>query len=182
MSTGDQLISQPAKDDRVIVLIDAASLFYAAASLGIEIDYAKLIPCLVGDRQFLFAYYYTGINPGNKKQQAFLRWMQNHGYRVVAKEISLSADGNRKADLMVEMAVDMLNLASHCDTIVLVSGNGSLTYAVETVMERGVQVDLVALREMTSDALLQLADRYVNLETLKALICKSKANNQPSPD
>ncbi len=158
--------------NRLLILIDASSLFYAASTLGIEIDYLRLLETLKAQKRLVFAYYYTGFNSGNKKQQAFLRWMQNNGYRVIAKEIAQVADGNRKADLTVEMAVDMLTLANRCDTILLLSGNGNLLYVVQTVARLGLRIELVSLREMTSDSLIAIADQYTDLGTIKEAICK----------
>jgi uncharacterized LabA/DUF88 family protein len=158
--------------DRIIVFIDASSLFYGAAALQIEVDYAKLLPCLVGDRILMFAYYYTGINPGNRKQQAFLKWIKNNGYRVFSKEITLQSDGHRKADLTVEIAVDMMLMSTHCDRILLVSGNGNLSYAIETISSRGTPVEIISLRSMTSESLITLANPYRNLDSLKDHIAK----------
>lgn len=172
MTSDDRLPLREFPCDRVLVLIDASNLFYAALKLEIQVDYTKLLNCLVGDRPLSFAYYYSGIDPHNQKQQAFLRWMQSNGYRVVTKEITTTVDGHRKADLTVEMAVDMLLLSERCDVLVLVSGNGNLAYAIQTVASRGVKVELVGLRDMTSDLLMHLADRYIDLESLKDQICK----------
>jgi hypothetical protein len=61
---------------RVVVLIDAASLFYAANHLGIEIDYTKLLQILTQGRPLIRAYFYTGVDSTNKKQSNFLFWMR----------------------------------------------------------------------------------------------------------
>jgi uncharacterized LabA/DUF88 family protein len=172
MSMGDDLLLQDLRQNRLLILIDASSLFYAASTLGIEIDYIRLLETLRSQKRLVFAYYYTGFNPGNKKQQAFLRWMQSNGYRVISKEIAQVADGNRKADLTVEMAVDMLTLSSRCDTVLLLSGNGNLLYAVQTIARLGLRIELVSLRDMTSDSLMTIADQYTDLGSIKDSICK----------
>ncbi len=158
--------------DRIAVLIDGANLFYSASSLGIEVDYARLLQTLVGNRRLLRSYFYTGVDPKNEKQRGFLLWLSRHGYRVVSKDLALDPDGARRANLHVEMAVDMMRLADHCDTITLLSGDGQLTYAVDALSYQGVRVELVSLQSMTSDSLINLADRYTDLAELQKSICK----------
>lgn len=158
---------------RVAILIDGSSLFYAALQLGIEVDYTKLLCRLIANARLLRAFFYTGVERTNEKQQGFLLWMRRNGYRVVSKDLVQFADGSRKADLDVEIAVDMMTLANYCDTVVLVSGNGDLAYAVDAVTYRGVRVEIVSLRSMTSDSLINLADDYIDLSSIKEEIQKT---------
>ncbi|MEM9485268.1 MAG: NYN domain-containing protein [Cyanobacteria bacterium P01_F01_bin.116] len=164
--------SLPQVRDRMAVLIDGANLFYSASYLGIEVDYARLLETLVGNRRLLRSYFYTGVDPKNEKQRGFLLWLSRHGYRVISKELAQDVDGTRRANLHVEMAVDMMRLADHCDSITLLSGDGHLTYAVDALSYRGVRVELVSLQSMTSDSLINLADRYTDLAELQDFICK----------
>ncbi|MBD2078973.1 NYN domain-containing protein [Leptolyngbya sp. FACHB-17] len=164
--------------DRVAIFIDGSNLFYAAMQLGLEIDYSKLLGYLVGGRRLLRAYFYTGVDPHNEKQQGFLLWMRRHGYRVVTKELIHNADGTRHANLDVEIAVDMLELARYCNTMILLSGDGDLTYAVNTVAYRGVQVEVVSLQTMTSDSLVNVVDRYTDLAKIKSLIQRDELESR----
>ncbi len=157
---------------RVAIFIDGANLFYAALQLGIEIDYAKLLCYLTNTGRLLRAFFYTGVDRTNEKQQGFLLWMRRNGYRVVTKDLALLPDGSKKANLDVEIAVDMINLAPYYDTGVLVSGNGDLTYAVNAVTYKGVRVEVLSVRSMTSDSLIDVADYFIDLDTIKEHIQK----------
>jgi len=64
-------------------------------------------------------------------------------------------------------------LVGSYDTAILVSGDGDLAYAVDAVSYRGVRVEVVSLRTMTSDSLINVADRYIDLDMLKEDIQKS---------
>lgn len=157
---------------RVAIFIDGSNLFYAALQLGIEIDYTKLLLCLTDGSRLLRAFFYTGVDRTNEKQQGFLLWMRRNGYRVISKELVQLPDGSKKANLDVEIAVDMMALIGSYDTAVLVSGDGDLAYAVDAASYRGVRVEVVSLRSMTSDHLINVADRYVDLESIKEDIMK----------
>ncbi len=157
---------------RVAIFIDGSNLFYAALQLGIEIDYAKLLCRLTSGSRLLRSFFYIGVDCANEKQQSFLLWMRRNGYRVITKALIQFPDGSKKVDLDIEIVVDMIALADFYDTAILVSGDGDLTYAVEAVSYRGVQVEVVSLRSMTSDSLINVADRYIDLDTIKEDIKK----------
>ncbi|OLP19628.1 NYN domain-containing protein [Leptolyngbya sp. 'hensonii'] len=164
---------------QVLLLIDASSLFYAAMHLEIEIDYARLLSYLVRDSWLVHAFFYTGLDPANEKQKQFLYWMQRNGYRVIAKDLIHFPDGSIKVNLNVEMAIDMMRLAECCNTVVLVSGDGELAYALDAVAYRGIRTELVCLRSLTSEHLINIADRYIDLASLKSDICKpSRASDR----
>ncbi len=172
VSTGS--LNSNNKPDRIAILIDGASLFYGALQLQLEIDYSKLLTYLKGDRQLLRAYFYTGSDRSNERQQGFLLWMRRNGYRVITKELITLPDGSRKANLDVEIAIDMMTLGAYCDTIVLLSSTGDLSYAVNALSYRGVKIEIVSLRANTHDQLINLADRFVDLADIQDLIRKTK--------
>ncbi len=59
------------------------------------------------------------------------------------------------------------------DTAVIVSGDGDLAYAADAVSYRGARIEVVSLRSMTSDSLINVADRYIDLEQIKEEIQKT---------
>ena len=158
---------------RIAIFVDGSNLFYAALQLGVEIDYAKLLCRLTGGSRLLRSFFYTGVDPTNEKQQGFLLWMRRNGYRVITKELIQLPDGSKKANLDVEIAVDMMALVGCYDTAILVSGDGDLAYAVDAVSYRGIRVEVVSLRSMTSDSLINVADRYIDLDNIKEDIQKA---------
>jgi uncharacterized LabA/DUF88 family protein len=168
---------------RVAIFVDGSNLFYAALQLNIEIDYTKLLARLTGGSRLLRSFFYTGVDRNNEKQQGFLLWMRRNGYRVIAKDLVQLPDGSKKANLDVEIAVDMMALVGSYDTAVLVSGDGDLAYAVDAVSYRGVRVEVVSLRSMTSDSLINVSDRYIDLENVKEEIQKiPRSNLSITPD
>jgi uncharacterized LabA/DUF88 family protein len=159
-------------EERVAIFIDGANLFYAAMHLNLEIDYTKLLRCLTKGRQLLRAYFYTPVDNTNEKQQGFLLWMRRNGYRVFTKELVYHLDGSKKANMDVEITVDMLTLAKYCDTVILLSGDGDLAYAVNAVAYQGVQIEVVSLSSMTSESLIDVADCYTDLDEIREEIQK----------
>lgn len=150
---------------KITIFIDGNNLFHAARAVGVEIDYAKLLNFLRGNSDLLRAFFYTGVDEKAERQQGFLLWMRRNGYRVVEKELKTFSDGTKKANLDVEIAVDMLSLADKYDTAVLVSGDEDFAYAINAVAYKGVRVELAGFRTNTSPRLIDVADQFIELDS-----------------
>ncbi len=116
------------------------------------------------------------------QQQGFIRMLNRNGYQVVKKPVRVFADGNTKADLDIELAIDMLTLAERCERMVLVSGDGDFVPVLRAVGMRGVRVEVVACQQpfaynstaehprafpaRASDDLLDAADEFTELRDL----------------
>jgi uncharacterized LabA/DUF88 family protein len=159
---------------KLAIFIDGNNLFHAARAAGVEIDYAKFLNFLQGDSSLLRAFFYTGVDEKAERQQGFLLWMRRNGYRVVEKELKTYADGTKKANLDVEIAVDMLSLVDKYDTAVLVSGDEDFAYAINAIAYKGVRVELAGFRSNTSPRLIDVADQFIELDSHIEDICKSE--------
>lgn len=148
---------------KVAIFIDGNNLFHAARFHNIDIDYNKLLRVLLGDGRLFRAFFYTGVDAGAERQQGFLLWMRRNGFRVVQKELKTFYDGSRKANLDVEIAVDMLSLAGRYDTAVLVSGDEDFVYAVNAVAYKGCRVEIAGFRSNTAPKLIDVADCFIDL-------------------
>lgn len=159
---------------RLMIFIDGANLFYAASQMGIEIDYAKLLRHFEQQSTLVYTFFYTGVDPNNSRQQAFLTWMRRNGYRVVTKDVILNSAGSKRVSRMnVEIAVDMMRFAQDCDTEILISGDGDLAYAVSAVSYFGAKVEVIALRSMTHESLIKAADNFIDLLSIREEIQKT---------
>jgi uncharacterized LabA/DUF88 family protein len=157
---------------RVAVFIDGNNLFHAARFHNLDIDYNKLLRVLLGDGRLLRAFFYTGVDAGAERQQGFLLWMRRNGFRVVQKELKTFYDGTRKANLDVEIAVDMLSLAGKYDTAILVSGDEDFVYAVNAVAYKGCRVEVAGFRSNTAPKLIDVADFFIDLGEIGDLVRK----------
>lgn len=160
-------LNSPLGNNRVAIFIDEANLRLSALHLGLELlDYADLLTFLKGQSSSFQAFFYTGVDSSNQHRQKLLWRLQRLGYQIVSKEIIKRADGTRKANLDVELALDLVELANTYDTAILASGDGDFAPAIERIQRLGKRVEVVAYRATTSQKLLELADNYFNLETL----------------
>jgi uncharacterized LabA/DUF88 family protein len=147
----------------VAVFVDVANIFYAAKAAGVDIDYVTLLKAATAGRDFVRAYAYTGLDPDNENQRNFHQFLSRHGYKVVSKDIRKYGDGKVKANLDIELVVDMLKTARNLDIAVLVSGDGDFAPAVRAVQEMGVRVEVISFRGNTSSDLIEAADQFIDI-------------------
>ncbi len=150
----------------VAVFVDVANIFYAAKAAGADIDYVTLLKAAVAGRDFVRAYAYTGLDPENENQRNFHSFLARHGYKVVSKDIRKYGDGKVKANLDIELVVDMMKTARNLDVAVVVSGDGDFAPAIRAVQEMGVRVEVISFRGNTSSDLIDVADAFYDITQL----------------
>ena len=123
----------------VAVFVDVANIFFAAKAAGVDIDYVTLLKSASAGRDLVRAYAYTGLDPENENQRNFHDFLRRHGYKVVSKDIRKYGDGKVKANLDIELVVDMMKTARNLDIAIVVSGDGDFAPAIRAVQEMGVR-------------------------------------------
>ncbi len=147
----------------VAVFVDVANIFYAAKAAGADIDYVTLLKAAVAGRDFVRAYAYTGLDPENENQRNFHAFLARNNYKVVSKDIRKYGDGKVKANLDIELVVDMMKTARNLDVAVVISGDGDFAPAIRAVQEMGVRVEVISFRGNTSSDLIEVADVFTDI-------------------
>jgi uncharacterized LabA/DUF88 family protein len=147
----------------VAVFVDVANIFYAAKAAGVDIDYVTLLKAGSAGRDLVRAYAYTGLDPDNENQRNFHDFLRRNGYRVVSKDIRKYGDGKVKANLDIELVIDMMKTARNLDVAIVVSGDGDFAPAIRAVQEMGVRVEVVSFRGNTSSDLMDVADQFTDI-------------------
>ncbi len=147
----------------VAVFVDVANIFYAAKAAGVDIDYVTLLKASTVGRDLVRAYAYTGLDPDNENQRNFHAFLARHGYKVVSKDIRKYGDGKVKANLDIELVVDMMKTARNLDIAIVVSGDGDFAPAIRAVQEQGVRVEVISFRGNTSSDLIDVADVFTDI-------------------
>jgi uncharacterized LabA/DUF88 family protein len=168
--------------ERVAVFVDGANLYHSIKNYykGV-LDYDRLLSAAVGERKLLRATFYIVEKQETDESQgarSFVYNLNKFGYKVRSKPLviheTLTPDGERtvshKGDWDIGIVVDMMRLADHADTYVLVSGDGDYVEAVEYLQsERGIRVEVVSAAQCTSQALLDVCDLHTDLADIPDL-------------
>jgi uncharacterized LabA/DUF88 family protein len=147
----------------VAIFVDVANIFYAAKSAGVDIDYVTMLKSATAGRDLVRAYAYTGLDPDNENQRNFHDFLRRHGYKVVSKDIRKYGDGKVKANLDIELVVDMMKTARNLDVAIVVSGDGDFAPAIRAVQEMGVRCEVISFRGNTSSDLIEVADLFTDI-------------------
>ena len=166
----------------VAVFVDVANIFYAAKAAGVDIDYVTLLKSASAGRDLVRAYAYTGLDPDNENQRNFHDFLRRHGYKVVSKDIRKYGDGKVKANLDIELVVDMMKTARNLDIAIVVSGDGDFAPAIRAVQEMGVRCEVISFRGNTSSDLIEVADLFTDITQLARVEKGSRSGRRIADD
>ena len=154
---------------RVGVFVDSANIELACDRLRSRIDWKKLLDFLTEGRQLVRAIAYSPVHddPGvSLETQRFAEPFIGKGFRVVTKPLKRFADGSIKANVDIEMALDIMEMLDRLDVVCLVSGDGDFQRLVEVVQMKGVRVEVVGVGTSTATQLRNAGDRYVDIQNI----------------
>lgn len=148
---------------RVAVLADSQNLYHSAQSVySRNIDYSALLEEAVNDRALVRAIAYV-IRAESPEEESFFEALRDIGFETKIKEIKTFADGSKKADWDLGMSLDAVSLASHVDTVVLVTGDGDFARLCSHLRHEGVRVEAMGFSNSAADELIEAADEFVDL-------------------
>lgn len=162
---GARLAAPPA---RVGVFVDAANVELAIDRLRTRIDWGKVLRMLTDGRQLVRAMAYSPIHDDPSvsiETQRFVEPFLDHGYKIVTKPLKRFADGTIKANVDIEIALDVVTMLDRLDIVCLVSGDGDFQRLVEVVQSRGVKVEVVGVGTSVAGNLRNAADTFIDLAT-----------------
>lgn len=167
---------------RISVFLDGANFFFMQKEkLGWFADPRRLLEYISTKGEINEAFYYIGQDaPPASRQQAFLDALPGMGYSLVSKQIKTIYDtktgtSKRKANLDIEIVLDMFNTIEHYDMAVLVSGDGDFERALQLLRARGKQLLVIATDGFIARELRSVAGRhYVDMESIKTEIERVK--------
>jgi uncharacterized LabA/DUF88 family protein len=158
-------------NERVGVFVDVANLLYSARTLRIGVDFGKLLEFLRGNRRLVRAQAYCPTSPQPGDEQMFLQAVKGLGYRITTKNYKTFSSGAKKADLDLDLCMDVVRLVDGraVDCIVLVSGDSDFMPMLDYCSDHGVRVEVAAFDEAMSATLRQSCDLFVNLSMLEEI-------------
>ena len=159
----------------VAMFVDVANMYYAARGQDVDVDYVALLKHATKGRDLIRAYAYTGLDPENENQRKFIDFLAKNGYKPVVKDIRKFGDGRMKANLDIELVVDLFRLADRMDIAVIVSGDGDFAPAIRALQDKGVRCEVVSFKPNTSSDLIAVADEFQDIMKVASISRKKAA-------
>ena len=139
------------KRERTIIIVDFGNVEKWKNNLKWKVgirELGKLIKNFSIESKFLRRFYYGSDYGPNEKSQTISPWSKKilmsakmSGFKVIEKRVKYihSSDNKfgfeKKCDLDVEMAIDLIKERNNYDTIILFSGDGDLMCAIKYLKE-----------------------------------------------
>ena len=159
----------------VAMFVDVANMYYAARGQDVDVDYVALLKHATKGRDLIRAYAYTGLDPENENQRKFIDFLAKNGYKPVVKDIRKFGDGRMKANLDIELVVDLFRLADRMDIAVIVSGDGDFAPAIRALQDKGVRAEVISFKPNTSSDLIAVADEFQDIMKVASISRKKAA-------
>ena len=151
--------------DRVAVFADIQNIYYTVIEkYRSHFDYGTFFREVTSGRELVKATAYA-IDRGDEGQLRFQNILKGIGFEVKLKPFIQRADGSAKGDWDVGIALDMVEYAPRVDVIVLASGDGDFTQAVQRLMDKhGVAVEVYGVPGLTAASLTRAATSFTPIE------------------
>jgi uncharacterized LabA/DUF88 family protein len=163
---------------RRVLAVDGHSMFYAQQKLGWFFDPRRLIELArqEGEVELGSAFWYAGLKDAND-QRPFRDALTSLGYTVRTRPLrDLGGEGESRqyarANLDVEVAIDLLTIAHRCEEVWLLSGSRDLDRLVEVLRAKGLTIVVFSTEGMVARELRNAADRFVDLASLLPQLAK----------
>ncbi|HEY9675028.1 MAG TPA: NYN domain-containing protein [Waterburya sp.] len=169
----------PCQMNRLSIFVDGNNMFYAQQKNGWffdprrVLDYFKTEP----NTSLVNAFWYTGLKDP-QDQRGFRDALISLGYTVRTKILKEYYDDNsgrysQKANLDIEIVVDMFNTVDQYDKVILFSGDGDFERAIELLRSKNTHITVVSTEGMIARELRNATDRYIDLNDIRDQIEKS---------
>ncbi len=170
------------KEQRVGIFIDIQNLYHSSKNLfRARVNYEVLLKSLLDGRKLIRAVAYV-VKTDSENQQteeqatpeaAFFDALKRTGIELRMKDIQIFANGTKKADWDVGMAVDAIRMVDFLDVIILVTGDGDFVPLIEYLRwGKGRQVEVAAFSRTSNARLREVADEFIALEDIPKILMR----------
>ena len=168
--------------NRLSIFVDGNNMFYAQQKNGWFFDPKKILEYFTQSpsTSLVNAFWYTGLKDP-QDQRGFRDALISLGYTVrtkILKEYYDDSSGrlSQKANLDIEIVVDMFNTVEQYDSVILFSGDGDFERAIELLRSKNTHITVVSTEGMIARELRNATDRYIDLNDIRSSIEKIDGN------
>ncbi|WP_239651736.1 NYN domain-containing protein [Neosynechococcus sphagnicola] len=167
--------------NRLSIFVDGNNMFYAQQKNGWFFDPKRVLEYFTKSETepqvtLINAFWYTGLKDP-QDQRGFRDALISLGYTVRTKILKEYYDDNsgrysQKANLDIEIVVDMFNTVDQYDRVILFSGDGDFERAIELLRSKNTHITVVSTEGMIARELRNATDRYIDLNDIRERIEK----------
>lgn len=151
--------------EKISIFVDVQNIYYTCRqTYQKNFDYNKFWAEVTPNRELLGAYAYA-TDRGDAKQMQFQNILHAIGFTVKLKPVLKRRDGSTKADWDIGIALDVFEAAEHCDTVVLLTGDGDFGMLLSRIKDRfDTNCEVYGVPALTSDILTDQASKFIPID------------------
>lgn len=165
----------------VSVFVDGANFFYMQKDqLRWWVDPKKLLIWAAKQGPVVDAFYYVGVEAEPEAQQsAYMKALTYMGYTLITKNLKTiiqhDGDQKRKANLDIEIVLDMFNTISLYDMAILVSGDGDFDRPLQLLRARGKRFLVLSTAGFVAKEIREVAGaRFIDFQDIRSEVEKNQ--------
>ncbi len=161
---------------KVAVFIDVQNIQQVFEKQGAEIRYDKLKEYLTRKYKEVNAEVIklTALIPIRDMDENRLKLVDAislSGYRVISKMAKDRPDGTIKANMDVEMALEIVSMADYVDELVIITGDSDFEPLIHFLSRKGKKILIIGPgRGPTAIEIIRAADEFENLDEIEAVV------------
>lgn len=166
---------------RVAIFLDGANFFYTQKKLGWNIDAERLLNHCMNFGDVIEAIYYTGISAENNYKK-YINKLAYIGYSLVTKPVKTIFDQysgtyTQKANMDIEIVMDMFNMIDRYDVAILISGDSDFERALQLLKSRGKEIKVISTKGCVATELVHTAGiNYIDFLSVREAVERKAAD------
>ncbi|MCL1048806.1 NYN domain-containing protein [Shewanella abyssi] len=150
---------------KIALFVDVQNIYYTCRqAYGRQFNYRKLWQHLGYEGEITHATAYA-IHRGDDGQLKFQDALKHIGFEVKLKPFIQRSDGSAKGDWDVGIAIDIMEVASEVDSVILLSGDGDFDLLMLKIYQKyGVETQVYGVPGLTAKSLIDSASQYHQID------------------
>ncbi|MDQ7050975.1 MAG: NYN domain-containing protein [Enterobacterales bacterium] len=150
---------------KIAIFSDVQNIYYTTKqAYGRQFNYRKLWRLISTQGEIVAANAYA-IDKGDEKQLKFQSALKHIGFKIKLKPYIQRSDGSAKGDWDVGITIDIMEMASKVDRVVLLSGDGDFDLLLQKInRDYAVETQVFGVESLTANSLINAATQYIKIE------------------
>jgi len=152
--------------EKIAVFADVQNIYYTTReAYQRQFNYRAFWQAISQRGDIVSAYAYA-IDRNDDKQKKFQSALKQIGFTVKLKPYIQRSDGTAKGDWDVGITIDVLELSTQADTIVLLSGDGDFDLLLQHVNSKyNVKTEVYGVASLTANSLINSATNFYPIDS-----------------
>lgn len=150
---------------KIAIFVDVQNIYYTTRqAYARQFNYSALWQRISAQGEIVSAIAYA-IDRGDEQQIKFQNALKHIGFTIKLKPYIQRSDGSAKGDWDVGIAIDIMDIASSVDTVVLLSGDGDFDLLLDKIIKtHQVTAEVYGVPALTANSLIEAASSYHRIE------------------